>query len=136
VFQEIREMTNGRGADVCVDAVGVETGRSFFDKVKAVVHFKKGTDNVLATCFKAVRRGVTVTLVGVYGSPYYNFPLHTLFDKELTVLFEQAPVQKYIDHLFKLVENKKVALNDIVTYVLSLSNAFRPYDIFKNKEED
>lgn len=136
VIQAIREMTNGRGADVCVDAVGVEAERTFFDKVKAVVHFEKGTDKVLENCFKAVRRGGTVTVVGVYGAPYDNFPLHTLFDKGLTVRFGQAPVQKYIDHLFSLVQNEKVVLNDIVTHVLPLSDASRAYDIFKNKEED
>lgn len=136
VVQAIREMTNGRGADVCVDAVGVEAERTFFDKVKAVVHLEKGTDKVLTTCFKAVRRGGTVTVVGVYGSPYDNFPVHTIFDKGLTVRMGQAPVQKYIDQLFTLVQNEKVVLNDIVTHILPLTDASRAYDIFKNKEED
>ena len=136
VIEAIRAMTNGRGADVCVDAVGVEAERTFFDKVKAVVRFEKGTDKVLENCFKAVRRGGTVTVVGVYGTPYDNFPLHTMFDKGLTVRLGQAPVQKYIDHLFTLVQNEKVVLNDIVTHVLPLSDASRAYDIFKNKQED
>ncbi len=136
VVQAIRDMTNGRGADVCVDAVGVEAERTFFDKVKTVIHLEKGTDKVLETCFKAVRRGGTVTVVGVYGTPYDNFPLHTIFDKGLTIRMGQAPVQKYIDELFTLVENEKVILNDIVTHVLPLSDASRAYDIFKNKEED
>ena len=136
VIQAIRDMTNGRGADVCVDAVGVEAERRFFDKVKAVIHLEKGTDKVLENCFKAVRRGGTVTVVGVYGMPYDNFPLHTIFDKGLTIRLGQAPVQKYIDHLFKLVENEKVILNDIVTHVLPLSEASHAYDIFKKKEDN
>lgn len=136
VIQAIRDMTNGRGADVCVDAVGVEAERRFFDKVKAVINFEKGSDKVLENCFKAVRRGGTVTVVGVYGNSYDNFPVHTIFDKGLTIRMGQAPVQKYIDHLFKLVENEKVILNDIVTHVLPLSEASHAYDIFKKKEDN
>jgi S-(hydroxymethyl)glutathione dehydrogenase/alcohol dehydrogenase len=136
VIEAIREMTNGRGADICVDAVGVEAERTFFDKVKTVIRFEKGSDKVLENCFKAVRRGGTVTVVGVYGNPYDNFPVHTIFDKGLTIRMGQAPVQKYIDHLFKLVENEKVILNDIVSHVLPLSEASHAYDIFKNKQED
>ncbi len=39
--QMIRDMTSGRGADVCIDAVGFEAERSFLEKVKATVNFEK-----------------------------------------------------------------------------------------------
>lgn len=53
--EKIREMTSGRGADVCVDAVGFEPERSFPDKVKATVNFEKGSIKVLDACFETVR---------------------------------------------------------------------------------
>lgn len=126
----------GRGADVCVDAVGLEAHRSFAEKVKAVVNFEKGTVKVLEDCIKAVRRGGTVTVVGVYGTPFDNFPVHRIFDKGLTLRFGQAPVQACIDQLITLVETGKVVLNDIVTHKLPLKDAPQAYDIFKKKEED
>jgi alcohol dehydrogenase len=132
----IREMTGGRGADVCVDAVGTEAERSFFDKMKAVVNFEKGTMKVLEQCFEAVRRGGTVTVVGVYGSPYDNFPVHRIFDKGIKMQFGQAPVQNYIDHLITLVESGQVKLNDIISHHLPLADVSRAYDIFKHKEDD
>lgn len=135
-IQTIYDLTNGRGADVCVDAVGMEADRTLLEKIKAVVNVEKGTSKVMEHCFKAVRRGGTVTVVGVYGSPYDNFPVHRLFDKGLTLRFGQAPVTNYIDHLFSLVQQEKVILHDIVTHQLPLSEASNAYDIFKKKKDD
>jgi S-(hydroxymethyl)glutathione dehydrogenase/alcohol dehydrogenase len=136
VIEAIREMTNGRGADLCVDAVGTEAERSFMEKMKAVVNFEKGTMKVIDNCIKAVRRGGIVSVVGVYGSTYDNFPVHRIFDKGITMRFGQAQVQKYIDLLFGLVREGKVVLDDIISHKLSLTDAPRAYDIFKKKEDD
>ncbi|MBL7841795.1 MAG: glutathione-dependent formaldehyde dehydrogenase [Cyclobacteriaceae bacterium] len=135
-IEVIREMTGGRGADVCVDAVGLEADRTFLDKVKATINFEKGTISVLEACIRAVRRGGTVTVVGVYGTPFDNFPVHRIFDKGLIMQFGQAPVQKYIDELIGIVESGKVVLNDILTHTLPLSEVTHAYDIFKKKEDN
>jgi len=136
VVEAIREMTGGRGADVCVDAVGFEPQRTFWDKLKATVNFEKGSMKVLDTCFEAVRRMGTVSIMGVYGSPYDNFPLHRIFDKGITIKQGQAPVLNYIDHLIDLVKSGKVVLNDIITHTLPLSEAARGYKLFNDKEDD
>lgn len=136
LIEKIYAMTNGRGADVCIDAVGFEANRSLGQKIKAVINFEKGSSTVLEHCFKAVRRGGKVTVVGVYASTYDNFPVHTLFDKGLSVQFGQAPVHKYIDELFTLVTSGKVKLDDIISHKMPLSDAAHGYDIFKKKLDD
>ncbi|MXV53173.1 alcohol dehydrogenase catalytic domain-containing protein [Pedobacter sp. HMF7647] len=136
VVEAIRSMTGGRGADVCVDAVGFEPERNFLDKVKATVNFEKGSIKVLEMCFKAVRRNGKVSIVGVYGSPYDNFPVHRMFDKGITINQGQAPVLNYIDHLIDLVKEGKVVLDDIITHTLPLSEASKGYEIFDEKKED
>lgn len=136
VVEAIREMTGGRGADVCVDAVGFEPERSFMDKLKATVNFEKGSMKVLEMCFEAVRRMGTVSIVGVYGSPYDNFPLFRMFDKGITIKQGQAPVLNHIDTLIDLVNEGKVVLDDIITHTLPLDQAAHGYKIFDNKEED
>ena len=135
-IEQIRAMTNGRGADVCVDAVGMEADRTTMERVKAVINLERGTINALHMAFDAVRRGGTVTVVGVYGYPYDNFPLHQQFDKGITVRMGQAPVHKYIDYLFELVMNGKVQLDDIITHRLPLSEAANAYDIFNDKKDN
>ncbi len=136
VVEAIREMTGGRGADVCVDAVGFEPERSFLEKVKATVHMEVGSMKVLDMAFRAVRRMGTVSIMGVYGSPYDNFPLFRLFDKGITLKMGQAPVLNHIDKLIELVKEEKVVLDDIITHSLPLSQVAHGYDIFNNKEED
>ena len=132
----IRAMTGGRGADLCVDAVGCEPERNILDRVKAVVNFEKGSPKIMETCFEAVRRAGNVSVVGVYASTYDNFPVHRLFDKGINVRFGQATVQKYIDQLLDLVATGKVILDDIVSHVLPLSDAENAYKIFRNKEDN
>src|SRR6201996_3429446 len=136
VVEAIREMTGGRGADVCVDAVGFEPERTILDKAKALVNFEVGSMKVLDMIFKAVRRSGTVTIMGVYGSTYDNFPMHRMFDKGITLKMGQAPVLNYIDHLIDLVKEEKVVLDDIITHKLPLSQVEHAYEIFDKKEED
>lgn len=137
VVEAIRSMTGGRGADVCVDAVGFESESNFLEKLKAkVINFEVGNDKVIDLCFKAVRRMGKVSIMGVYGSPYDNFPVHRMFDKGITISQGQAPVLNYIDHLIELVETEKVKLDDIITHRLPLSRVAEGYKVFDEKEED
>jgi S-(hydroxymethyl)glutathione dehydrogenase/alcohol dehydrogenase len=137
VVEAIRAMTGGRGADVCVDAVGFESESNFLEKLKAkVINFEVGNDKVIDLCFKAVRRMGKVSIMGVYGSPYDNFPVHRMFDKGITISQGQAPVLNYIDHLIELVKTEKVVLDDIITHKLPLSEVSHAYKIFDEKEED
>lgn len=136
LMEKIREMTGGRGADVAIDAVGTEAERSFLEKMKAVWNVEKGTAKVIEWCTEAVRRGGVVSVVGVYGSPYDNFPIYRIFDKGLTMRFGQAWVTKYINPLFDLVRNGKVVLDDIITHRIPLTDAVHGYDIFKKKEDN
>lgn len=132
----IRDLTGGYGADVCIDAVGMEADRTVLEKVMNVVQMEKGSMKVLEKCMDAVRRGGVVSVVGVYGSPYDNFPLYKWFDKGLTLRGGQAWVQRYIDHLISLVQDGKVVLDDIITHTVPLSEASRMYDIFNKKEDN
>ncbi|WP_242926807.1 zinc-dependent alcohol dehydrogenase [Pontibacter vulgaris] len=132
----IRDMTGGYGADVCVDAVGMEADRTILEKAMNVVQMEKGSMKVLEKCFDSVRRAGTVTVVGVYGTPYNNFPLHQWFDKGIKLMGGQAWVQRYIDQLISLVQDGKVVLDDIITHNVPLSEAANMYDIFNKKQDN
>jgi alcohol dehydrogenase len=136
LMEKIYALTAGRGADVAIDAVGMEANRTFLEKTKAVINFEKGTSKVIELCAEAVRRSGTIAVVGVYGSPYDNFPIHRFFDKGLTIQFGQAQAILYIDECFDAVLNKNVKLDDIITHRLPLSRAAEAYDMFKNKKDD
>jgi S-(hydroxymethyl)glutathione dehydrogenase/alcohol dehydrogenase len=136
LMEKIRSMTNGRGADVAIDAVGMEASRTFLEKAKAVLNVEKGTSKVIEMCTEAVRRAGIVSVVGVYASPYDNFPIHRIFDKGLIMQFGQAQTHMYIDQCFEFVRSGKVVLDDIITHRLPLSQASEAYDMFKHKTDD
>ncbi|MES2893093.1 MAG: zinc-dependent alcohol dehydrogenase [Bacteroidota bacterium] len=136
VVEQIRAMTNGRGADVCVEAVGFEPERSLLDRAKAVINFEKGSPKILEACMSAVRRGGIVSVLGVYPMSYDNFPIGQFFDKGLIIKGGQAPAHKHIDKLLEYVVEGKVRLDDIITHRLPLSEVAHAYDIFKKKEDN
>jgi S-(hydroxymethyl)glutathione dehydrogenase / alcohol dehydrogenase len=135
-IEAIRAMTGGRGADVCIDAVGMEAERSLLDKAMNVLHMEMGTINVLRMCFSAVRRGGAVSILGVYGMPYDNFPISQIFDKGLKIYSGQALVHQYIDELISWLETDRIRLNDIITHRLPLAEAPHGYEIFNEKKEN
>lgn len=133
--EEIRSMTNGRGADVCIDAVGFEPDRNLLDKAKAVVNFEKGSIKVLDACMSGVRRGGFVSILGVYPMNYDNFRVGQMFDKGITLKAGQSPVHAIIDKLMKYVETGQVKLDDIITHRFSLDEVSKGYEIFDKKED-
>ncbi|WP_265427247.1 zinc-dependent alcohol dehydrogenase [Chryseobacterium sp. YIM B08800] len=132
---EIRSMTNGRGADLCIDAVGFEPDRNLMDRAKAVVNFEKGSIKVLEACMSGVRRGGFVSILGVYPMNYDNFRVGQLFDKGITLKAGQSPVHAIIDKLMKYVETGQVKLDDIITHRLSLDEVAKGYEIFDKKQD-
>jgi len=134
--QAIRDMTDGRGADVCVDAVGMEAERKLKDKLANIWHVEVGSIKALKAAISAVRRGGWISVLGVYGVPYDKFPLGQIFDKGIHLSFGQAPVQKYIEDLIDYLEEGKIKLDDVISHRLPLSEAPRGYEIFNEKKED
>jgi threonine dehydrogenase-like Zn-dependent dehydrogenase len=135
VVEQIRAITHGRGADLCIDCVGFEPDRNLLDRAKAVVNFEKGSVKVLEACMSAVRRGGVVSVIGVYPAPYDNFPVGQFFDKGIILKGGQAPAHKHIDKLLSYVVEGRVKLDDIITHRLPLSEIAHAYDIFKKKED-
>jgi S-(hydroxymethyl)glutathione dehydrogenase/alcohol dehydrogenase len=136
IVQCIRDLTEGRGADVVVDAVGMEAHRSILDKLGNLVHAQVGSIDPLRMAASVVRRGGTISIVGVYGMSYDNFPIGQMFDKGVRLNMGQALVHRYIDDLIPLVATGKIRLDDIISHRLSLEEAPHAYDIFNKKEDD
>ncbi|WP_205513297.1 zinc-dependent alcohol dehydrogenase [Longitalea arenae] len=135
-IETIRAYTEGRGADVCIEAVGFEPERTVLDRAKAVVNFEKGSSKVLEACMSAVRRNGIVPVLGVYPVTYDNFPVGQFFDKGLTLRGGQAPAHRYIDTLLTYVKEGKVTLDDIITHRLPLTSVSDGYSMFKKKEDN
>src|SRR5437762_438979 len=75
------------------------------------------------------------SLLATARGPYDAYPLGQIFDKGIRMAFGQAPVQKYMDELIRLLDEKKIRLDDIITHRLPLSNAPHGYEIFCEKKD-
>jgi S-(hydroxymethyl)glutathione dehydrogenase / alcohol dehydrogenase len=131
----LRDATQGRGPDVTVDAVGMEAHHGFLSKLKNLVHLELGSLNGFRMCVDAVRRGGVVSVVGVYGMAYDNFPLGQLFDKGVRLAMGQAPVHAVIDELLEAIGNGKLKADDVISHHLPLSDVSTAYDIFNTKRD-
>jgi threonine dehydrogenase-like Zn-dependent dehydrogenase len=135
-IEAIRQCTEGRGADVCIEAVGFEPERNLLDRAKAVINLEKGSPKVLEACMSAVRRNGIVPVLGVYPVTYDNFPVGQFFDKGITLKGGQAPAHRHIDKLLQYVQEGKVILHDIITHRLPLGRVADGYSMFKKKEDN
>lgn len=83
----------------------------------------------------AVRRGGTVSVLGVYPVNYDNFRLGQIFDKGITIKSGQCNVHPIIDKLMDYVVTGKITLDDVITHRLSLEEVSKGYEIFDKKED-
>lgn len=132
----LRAMTDGRGPDVCVDAVGMEVHRGPLEKAANLLHGQSGSITALDQCLRAVRRCGRVSVLGVYGSTYDNFPLHRHFDKGITMRGGQADPQASMDAILTLLLQERLYADDILSHSLPLEDAARGYRIFNEKLEE
>jgi S-(hydroxymethyl)glutathione dehydrogenase / alcohol dehydrogenase len=134
-IEMIRDKTKGRGVDVCVDAVGMEADRTILEKAANLVHAQRGSINAFEMCLSAVRRGGELSVLGVYGTSFDNFPVGKIFDKGVHLHFGQALFHKYTDILMGFIEKGKLIADDIITHRMPLEKAPHGYEMFNKKED-
>jgi threonine dehydrogenase-like Zn-dependent dehydrogenase len=147
----VRELTDGRGPDSVIDAVGMEAHGAPIGKLahrlagllpdvaaRKVIE-TAGIDRLSALhmAIELVRRGGTVSLSGVYGGAISPMPLLQMFDKQLTIRMGQANVRRWIDDLLPLLTNggDPLGVDDFATHRLPLDDAPRAYEIFQKKQD-
>jgi threonine dehydrogenase-like Zn-dependent dehydrogenase len=132
----VRELTDGRGADAVVDAVGMEASGSTLDRVLQTTKIQLDRTHALWQCMRAVRRGGTLSLAGVYAGPVQMFPLGDLFDLQVTLRMGQANVKRWIDDLLPLLaDGDPLGVDDLVTHELPLAAAPEAYAGFQAKRD-
>ena len=150
VVAQVRELTDGRGPDAVIDAVGMEAhgspGASFAQKASAIVPDAimakvmqvAGIDRLAAlnTAIEAVRRGGTISLSGVYGGATDPLPLMRMFDKQIQLRMGQANVWRWVpDILPLLLEGDPLGVDDFATHRVPLDQAPEAYANFREKKD-
>jgi threonine dehydrogenase-like Zn-dependent dehydrogenase len=146
----IREMTDGRGPDSVIDAVGMEAHGApvgkiahamvglLPDAVGQKIMEKGGVDrmNAFYLAIDIVRRGGTISLSGVYGGEADPLPMLTLFDKQIQLRMGQANVKKWVDDIMPLLTDEDpLGVDAFHTHQLPLDQAPEAYEKFQKKED-
>lgn len=155
ISEEIIAMTDGRGPDSTIDAVGMEAhGGAPGNKLISIAQKATGmlpdavaqkvTDKValdridaLLGAIKGVRRGGTVSVSGVYGGEIDPLPMMEMFDRGIQLRMGQAHVRRWTDDILPLVSDPADPLGtlDLTTHRLPLADAPAAYEMFRNKSD-
>ncbi|MER6973745.1 alcohol dehydrogenase catalytic domain-containing protein [Nocardioides sp. NPDC000445] len=151
VAERVRDLTDGRGADAVVDAVGMEAhGSPIVEGMTKLLATMPGAVNrpvmqaagvdrmaALHTAFDAVRRGGTVSIAGVYGGAMDPFPMMQLFDKQVGIRMGQANVRAWTEDLMPFLEgdDDRLGVDSFATHHLPLTEAPEAYKSFQEKSD-
>jgi threonine dehydrogenase-like Zn-dependent dehydrogenase len=144
----VRDLTDGRGTDAVIDAVGMEAHGSpaakllqtatgiLPDVLAAPLNKIAGVDrmNAFYSAIDLVRRGGTISVIGVYAGAADPVPMTTLFDKQVQLRMGQANVLRWIDDIMPLLgDDDPLGVDSFATHHLPLADAPRGYEIFQKK---
>lgn len=151
VATAVRSLTDGRGADGVLEAVGMEAhGNPIAETlIKGASRLPKplarrmietaGIDRLdaLLTAFDSVRRGGTVSISGVYGGMADPLPMMTMFDKGLTLRMGQCHVKRWTDELLEIASlpDDVLGLESLATHRVPLEQAPEMYRTFRDKQD-
>lgn len=140
IYDSLMRMTNNRGPDSCIDAVGAEAhGGSVasraIDIAKDVTHLRLPHPYALQQIAKCCRKGGTLSIPGVYLGFINMFPMGTIMNKGLTLKTGQTHMQRYMQPLLERVTAGEIDLSRIITHRMPLSEAPQAYKLFQEKKD-
>jgi threonine dehydrogenase-like Zn-dependent dehydrogenase len=150
LVEHVRDLTGGRGPDAVIDAVGMEAHGSpvgklahqmaslLPDALAAKMIETAGIDrlNAFHLAIELVRRGGTISLVGVYGGMADPLPMLTLFDKQIQLRMGQANVRSWVDDILPLLgDDDPLGVDGFATHHLPLEEGPAAYEMFQKKRD-
>jgi threonine dehydrogenase-like Zn-dependent dehydrogenase len=140
VYEALTDLTDGRGPDRCIDAVGAEahaTGSidAVYDKVKTMAMMETDRAHVLREAIICCRKAGTVSVPGVYVGFIDKIPFGAAMNKGLTIKSGQTHVPKYHQQLLAKVEAGEIDPSFVITHTVSLEEGPKMYKTFREKED-
>jgi threonine dehydrogenase-like Zn-dependent dehydrogenase len=140
VFERINELTSGRGADACIDAVGTEAEASAsfdsrLDRIKVSAFMGTDRPHVLRQAIQCCRNFGTVSLVGVYGGLLDKIPMGSAINRGLTFRMAQTPVQHYLPILMERIVKGEIDPSFVITHRAPLEEGPALYKTFRDKKD-
>lgn len=140
IYDRIMDLTAGRGADACIDAVGTEPDTmsgfdAIVDRVKVATFMGTDRPHVLRQAIHCCRNFGTVSVVGVYGGFVDKIPMGSAINRGLTFRMAQTPVQHYLPILLERIERGDIDPSFVITHRAGLEDGPDLYKTFRDKKD-
>jgi threonine dehydrogenase-like Zn-dependent dehydrogenase len=140
VIERLNELTGGKGPEVCIDAVGMESHAaravdSMVDRVKQAVMLETGRPHVLREMIYVCRPAGTLSVPGVYGGYLDKIPFGAAMNKGLTFRMGQTHVNRWTGELLELIENGRIDPSFVITHTVPLGQGPDMYKTFRDKAD-
>lgn len=130
----IKKMTEWRGADVCIDAVGADAaGNALQTLTGKKMLMQAGAATALHWAINSVRKGGNVSIVGVYGPTFNAVPIGNAVNKGLTLRMNQASVKRHLPRLIEHIQEGRISPREVISHRIPLEEVAEGYHIFNNK---
>ncbi len=131
----LRELTQGRGPDICIDASGFRYARSLHHKVQRALKLETDAVDALSDAIRSVRKGGTVYAVGDFIGFANQFPIGAIMEKGLTLKGSQVPVQRYREPLLERIQQGEIDPTFLISHHMPLNRAAEAYRVFDQKDD-
>lgn len=140
VIERLQAITNGKGPDKCIDAVGLEAHASghidsMLDRAKQAVMLESDRAHVLREMIYVCRPAGILSIPGVYGGLIDKVPFGALMNKGLTVRTGQTHVNRWTSDLLARIEAGQIDPTFVITHSVALSEGPRMYELFQEKQD-
>ena len=140
VIERLNDLTNGKGPEKCIDAVGMEshitsTVDGMYDRVKQALMLETDRPHVLREMIYVCRPGGTLSIPGVYGGLIDKVPFGAAMNKGLTFRMGQTHVNRWTDDLTRRIEQGEIDPSFVITHNCDLDDGPAMYKKFRDKED-
>lgn len=141
VLARLNDLTEGKGPQKCIDAVGTESHvslahpDSLYDRAKQMMLLENDRPHVLREMIYACRPAGTISIVGVYTGLVDKIPLGLAMNKGLTWRMAQAHVPRWTDDLLRRIEAEEIDPSFVITHRAPLEQGPEMYRLFRNKQD-
>jgi threonine dehydrogenase-like Zn-dependent dehydrogenase len=140
VLEKLNELTQGKGPEKCIDAVGLEahTTRSLdsiYDRAKQAMMLETDRPHVLREIIFVCRPAGIVSIPGVYGGLLDKIPFGAAMNKGLTFKMGQTHVNRWTDDLLKRIQEGQIDPSFVITHTASLERGPELYQTFRDKQD-
>ncbi len=140
VIERLNELTNGKGPEKCIDAVGMEahaagTIDAMYDRVKQATMMETDRPHVLREMAYVCRPAGVLSIPGVYGGLLDKIPFGAIMNKGLTIRTGQTHVNRWSDDLLHRIEEGQIDPSFVITHTVGLEEGPDMYKIFRDKQD-